>query len=137
MLFCKKRFSCKFRKIYKSTPKIGFRHRCLFPCESCEIFDNAFFKEPIAWLLLHKHSFCLYCPSTTFRLFKNDVTHIFWLNIFSAKFVDWEESWAQYFKLLSRSLFSTQPNIWDGASLAKIGNSLKPLSVFAKEVLLL
>ena len=47
-------------------------------------------------------------------IFKNNVTHIFRLSIFSAQFEDWEQKWAQYFKPLAWSLFSTQSNICDG-----------------------
>ena len=63
--------------------------------------------------------FCI----NTFRVFKNNVTHIFRLSIYSAWFEDWEQAWAQYFKPLSWSLFSTQSNICDGAFSAKIVNS--------------
>ena len=37
------------------------------------------------------------------------------------------------FKPLAKSLFSTQSNIWDCVFLAKIVNSLKPLSIFTKK----
>ena len=87
------------------------RFRPMFSCEFCEISQNTFFKEPFGRLLLHKHlsSFqkCLtFFPATYFlgliwRLGK----------------------WAQYFKPLAWSLFSTQSNICDAAFLAKIVNS--------------
>ena len=63
--------------------------------------------------------FCI----NTIRVFKNNVTHIFRLSIYSAWFEDWEQAWAQYFKPLAWSLFSTQSNICDGAFFAKIVNS--------------
>ena len=69
----------------------------------------------------------------TLRLFKNDVTHIFRLSIFSAYFEDWEQEWAQYFKPLAWSLFPTQSKIWDGAVFGKIVSSLKTLSISAKK----
>ena len=59
----------------------------------------------------------------TFRVFKNNVTSIFRLSIYAAWFEDWEQAWAQYFKPLAWSLFSTQSNICDGAFFAKIVNS--------------
>ena len=54
----------------------------IFSCELCEIFQNTFFKEPFGRLLPHKTR-SVYCPTTTFCLFRNDVTHIFRLSIFS------------------------------------------------------
>ena len=69
----------------------------MFSCELYEISHNTFFKEPFERLLLHK----------TFRVFKNNVTHIFRLSIYSAWIEDWEQAWAQYFKPLAWSLFST------------------------------
>ena len=47
--------------------------------------------------------FCI----NTFRVFKNNVTPSFRLSIFLAKFENWEQERAQYFKPLSWSLFST------------------------------
>ena len=74
----------------------------------------------------------IYCTTTTFGLFKNNITHIFWLSVFSAWFVGWEQKWAQCFKPLARSLFTTQSNICDGVFLAKIVNSWKPLIIFVE-----
>ena len=39
----------------------------MFSCQFCEISHKTFFKEPFGWLFHHKHSFCLYCPTVTFR----------------------------------------------------------------------
>ena len=50
--------------------------------------ERIFFLKKKTETHLHKHSFCL-CPTTNFRLFKNNVTHIFRQNFFSAYFVDW------------------------------------------------
>ena len=74
----------------------------MISCEFCEISHNTFFlKNP------SDGCFCIntrpvYFPTTTFRLFKNDVTNIFRLNIFSAQIVDWKQEWAQFFKPLAR-----------------------------------
>ena len=74
----------------------------MISCEFCEISHNTFFlKNP------SDGCFCIntrpvYFPTTTFRLFKNDVTNIFRLNIFSARIVDWKQEWAQFFKPLAR-----------------------------------
>ena len=75
----------------------------MFSCELYEISHNTFFKEPFGRLLLHKHlsSFQKWCytylPAEYFP----------------------EQEWAQYFKLLAWSLFSTQSNICDGDFLPK------------------
>ena len=53
----------------------------MFSCEFCEISHNIFFKETFGRLLLHKHSFRLL--SYLLFFFKNDVTHIVRLSIFS------------------------------------------------------
>ena len=98
----------------------------MFSCELCEISHNTFFKnssDGCFWI----NTRSVYCPTMTFHLLKHGVTYIFWLSILSAWFVGWEQKWAQYLKLLARSLFSTQSNIWDGAFLAKIVNSLTSL----------
>ena len=74
----------------------------MISCEFCEISHNTFFlKNP------SDGCFCIntrpvYFPTTTFRLFKNDVTNIFRLNIFFAQIVDWKQEWAQFFKPLAR-----------------------------------
>ena len=85
----------------------------MFSCELYQMSHNTFFKEPFG------RCFCI----NTFRVFKNNVTHIFRLSIYSTWFEDWEQVWAQYFKPLTWSLFSTQSNICDGAFSAKIVNS--------------
>ena len=90
---------------------------------SSKFLKIPFFKNPL------DDCFCI----NTFRLFKNDVTHIFRLSIFSAYFEDWEQEWAQYFKPLAWSLFPTQSKIWDGAVFGKIVSSLKTLSISAKK----
>ena len=51
----------------------------MFSCELCEISHNIFLKEHFGRLLQHEHSIC---PTMTFRIFKNDVLHTFWLSIF-------------------------------------------------------
>ena len=53
----------------------------MFSCEFYQISSNILFKEPFERLSLDKHSF-VHCRITTFRLFKNDVSHIFRLCIF-------------------------------------------------------
>ena len=81
VLFSKKRRPYKFPKIHKKTPKKRFRHRRF-------LVNSA--KFPITSFLKNASDGCcsintryVYCPTLTFCLFKNDVTHIFWLNIFS------------------------------------------------------
>ena len=70
-----KRCSYRFRKIHSKTPKKRFLHRCFlvnsakFPITSDGCFSI--------------NTRYVYCPTLTFCPFKNDVTHIFWLNIFS------------------------------------------------------
>ena len=61
----------------------------MFSFELWEISHNIFFKEypSDGCFCIKTSSVC--CPTATFRLFKNDVTHIFWLSIFSAEFVGW------------------------------------------------
>ena len=115
----------------KST-KNGFRCRC-FLVNSAKFLITLFLKNTSDGCFCINTRF-FYCPNTTFCLFKNDVTHIFWLSIFSTYVVRWEQKWAQYLKPLARSLFSTQSNIRDGAFLAKIVNSLTPLGIFAEKL---
>ena len=76
-----KRCSYKFGKIHKKTPKKRFRHRCF-------LVNSA--KFPITSFLKNASDGCfsintryVYCPTLTCCLFKNDVTQIFCLNIFS------------------------------------------------------
>ena len=77
-----KRCSYKFRKTHKKTPKKRFRHRC-FLVNSAKFLITSFLKNPSdGCFTINTRS--VYCPTTTFRLFKNNVTHIFWLSIFSA-----------------------------------------------------
>ena len=62
----------------------------MFSCEFCEIPHNTFFKQR------SNDCFCIntrsvYCPTTTFRIFKKDVTHIFRMSIFSDQFIDMEK----------------------------------------------
>ena len=102
----------------------------MFSCQFSEISHNIFFKERFERLLQHKHLLCLLA-----HLYSKTMSHIFWLNIFSVEFVGWGQEWAQYYKLLAKSLYSTQSNIRDWVFfLAKIVYSLKPLSIFAKKL---
>ena len=70
-------------QIYSLTSsKKRFRHRCFF-VNFGKFLIKPFLKNP------SDGCFCIntrsvYFPSTTLYLFKNDVTHIFWLSIFSA-----------------------------------------------------
>ena len=92
--------------------------------ELCEISHNAFLKKPFGRLLLHNHSFWN-CPTTTFRLFKNDVTPVFRLSTFSTEFEDWEQEWAQYVKTLGKKpIFNLFKHLW-WSFFAKIVNSFK------------
>ena len=109
--------------------KKKFRHRC-FLVNSAKILMT-FLKSP------SDGYFCIrsvYFPSTTFCFFKNDITHIFRLSIFSAKFIDLEQEQDLYFKPLATLQIPTQSNIWDGAFSSKIVDSLKPLIIFAKKL---
>ena len=80
---------------------------------STKFLITPFLKNPL------DSCFCI----NTFRVFKNNVTHIFRLSIYSAWFEDWEQAWVQYFKPLAWSLSSTQSNICDGAFSPEIVNS--------------
>ena len=76
-----KRCSYKFRKIHKKTRKNRFRHRC-FLVNSAKFLKTSFLKNPSDdCFSISTRS--VYCPTATIGLFKNDVTHIFWLSIFS------------------------------------------------------
>ena len=73
--------SYKFRKIHETTSKKRFWHRCF-------LVNSA--KFPVTSFLKHASVDCfsintryVYCPTLTFCIFKNDITHIFWLSIFS------------------------------------------------------
>ena len=65
--------SYKFRKIHKKTPKKRFRHRC-FPVNSAKFPITSFSKNASDGCFVINIRF-VYCPSLTFCLFKNDVTH--------------------------------------------------------------
>ena len=54
----------------------------MFSCKFCEIPQNIFFKEPLDGCF-GINTRPVYCPTMTFYLFKNNVTHIFWVRIFS------------------------------------------------------
>ena len=71
----------KFRKIHKKTPKKRFQHRC-FLVNSAKFSITSFLKNTSDGCFSINTRY-VYCPTLTFCLFKNDVTHIFWLNIFS------------------------------------------------------
>ena len=62
VLFCKKGVLANFAKFTRKTQ--------MFPCGFSKISHNTFFKEPFGRLLLHKHSFWLYCPTRNFHLLK-------------------------------------------------------------------
>ena len=127
-LFCKNGVLANFakltRKHQKDTPLQ------MFSCEFCEISHKIFLKEPFGRLLLHKHSFCLLSQHDLLPFQKQCHTY-FRAEYFLGLIVDWEQDWAQYFKPLARSLFSTQSSICDGVSFAKIVSSL---SIFAKKL---
>ena len=70
----------KFRKIHKKTPKNGPRPRCVL-VDTAKFLITSFLKNSL------DSCFCIntrsvYCPTTTFCLIKNDVTHIFWPSFF-------------------------------------------------------
>ena len=90
----------------------------MFTCKFCEISHNAFFKETLWWLLLHKHSFWChtYFPAEYFLgLIYRLGTRI------SSRFQTFSQT------------PTTQSNICDGAFFSKMVNSLKPLSIFGKK----
>ena len=125
-------FKNQFRKIDKKTPKKRFKHRCFlvnFPN-----FLKISFLKNLSDGCFTINTRSVYCPTTTYGLFKNNAANIFCLSIFTNQLVGWEQEWAQYLKPLSRSLFLTQSNIYDGAFFAKIVQSWKkPLSIFRKK----
>ena len=77
-----KRSSCKFAITHNKTPKKGSRHRG-FLVNSVNFLITHFLKNPSdGCFCINTRSIC--CPTTTFHFFKNDVSHIFWLSIFSS-----------------------------------------------------
>ena len=72
--------SYKFREIRNKTPKKRFWHRC-FLVNSAK-FLIAYFSKNLSDDCFSINIHSVYCPTMTFRIFKNDVTHIFWLSIF-------------------------------------------------------
>ena len=76
-----KRCSYKFHRIHKKTPKKRFRYR-RFLVNSAKFPITSFLKDVLDGCFSINTRY-VYCPTLTFCLFKNDVTHIFWLNIFS------------------------------------------------------
>ena len=77
-----KRWSYKFRKIHKKASKKRLRHR-FFLANSARFLIISFLKNSSdSCLCINTPS--VYCRTTTFRLFKSNVIHIFGLSIFSA-----------------------------------------------------
>ena len=75
-----KRCSYKFRKINKKTPKKRFWHWC-FLVSFAKFLKTSFSKNPSdGCFIINTRS--VYCPTTAFRLFKNNTTNIFCLSIF-------------------------------------------------------
>ena len=99
----------------------------MFSIEFYEISHNVFLKESLDGCSCLNTRFVYYYIAT-FCLFRNDVTPIFRLGIFSASFVDLEQEWAQHFKFLARNqkfIVNTAEHLrW--SFFAKIFNSLKP-----------
>ena len=144
-----KRCSFKFRKIHKKTPalKTHFWWSCrstefnfiekeipaqMFCFEFCEIFHNIIYKERAASV----EALVLFTAPHDCSPFQKQC-HTYFLAEYFFSLIYWlGKEWAQYFKPLARSLFSTQSNVWNGTFFAKIVNSLKPLRVFAKNALL-
>ena len=104
----------------------------MFSCEFCEISHNTVFKEPLGQLPLHKHSFCLLSRHNVFPFQKRCYTY-FPTGYFLGLIYTLGTRVSSIFQTLWRSLFSTQSNICDWTFSAKIANSLKPLSIFAKK----
>ena len=141
-----KKYFYKFWKNHSNAPalKTSFKWNCrstgfnfikieihtqMFTCEFCEISRSMFLKNFLSDCFgINTRS--VYCPTTTFCIFKSNVTHITYY-IFYAEFVAWEQERAQYFKPLARSLFSTQSNICNGTFLLKLVNNLETFSNFA------
>ena len=117
-----KRCSYKFRKIHKKTPKKRFQHRCFLE-NSTKFFISIFLNSTsVACFSINTRS--VYCPTITFRFFKNEVTYISWLSIFFGLICRLGTRMSLIFQALSQ-----KPVIQ-----SKIVNSLKPLSIFAKNV---
>ena len=91
--------------------KKRFQH--MSSCEFCWISYNTFFKESFGRLLLHKHLWSIQKWCHTY----------FPAEYFLGLIGGWKQEWAQYFKPLAWNLFSTLPNICNGAFFAKIVNS--------------
>ena len=128
-----KRCSFKFRKIHKKTPKKRFWHRCF-------LVNSA--KVPITSFLMNASDSCfsintrhVYWPILTFCLFKNDVTHIFWLSIFFGLIWRLGTRESSIFHALSQKFISNPVGHLQLSLFffEKIVYSLKPLSIFARK----
>ena len=126
MLFCKKGVLTNFAKFTRKHQKRDCGTD--FSCEFCEISYNIFFKEPFGQLLQHKHSVC--CPIC---LSKNDVTNIFWLRIYFGLICRLGTRLKSIFQALSQKPIFNPVEHLRLSFFAKIVNSLKLLSIFAKK----
>ena len=144
----KRRFY-KFHKIHEKTPALKTRfwrssnstEFCyikkeipaqIFSCEFNEISHNTSFKGPsYGCFCINAHS--IYFPTTTIYFFKNDVTY-FAAGYFLDLIFRLGTRVSSIFQTLSQTPIFNQAEHLRGSLLFEIVNSLKPLSIFAKQL---
>ena len=124
--------SYKFRKIHKKTPKKRFRHRC-FLVNSAKFSITSFLKNASGGFFSINTRY-VYCPTLTFCLFKNDVTHIFWLSVFFDLACRLRIKVSSIFQALSQKSIFNSVDICDRAFLGKNSLQLKTVKYFSKKV---
>ena len=76
----------------------------------------------------------IYCPTLTFCLFKNDVTHIFWLSVFFDLVCRLRIRVSSIFQALSQKSIFNSVDICDRAFLGKNSLQFKTVKYFCKKV---
>ena len=111
--------------------KKKFQQRCFF-CEFCEISHEIFFKEPFG-RLLHKHSFCLLSQHNLVP-FQKRCHAYFPAEYFLDLICRLQTRVSSILQNLSQKpIFNPVEYLW-WSFFAKIVNSLKLLSIFAKKI---
>ena len=106
----------------------------MFSCEFCEISHNIFFKERFGRLLQHKHSLCLLSRLAFLPIQKRCHTY-FLTEYFFGLICRLGTRVSSILQALSqKSIFNPVEHLRLSFFLAKIVHSLKPLSIFAKEL---
>ena len=130
MLFCKKGVLTNFAKFPTKHQEKRFRQRC-FPVNSAKFLIISFLKNPSdGCFSINIRS--VYCPTMTFRNQKRCHTH-FPAEYFFGLIYTLGTRVSSIFQALSQKPIFNPVEHLQWGFFAKIINSLKPLSIFAKK----